>query len=288
MTMSMPIQRQSESYHAFTDGPRFARDRVQRDLPPGLAGLVSGGPRISAGLNNPRGIRHHADAYEAPGLFDKHGPYGSGVDSYGHEAEPDFDPRQYGDDSPHGPEPHVDEHGHPLDVDEGSYVEDLSGHGHPDVAGFGFGGYDDYDPHSVENLPPDYDDQFGPHMASFTQARHHEADGPAPALFTPMLFQPGERLDARSELLGGEKAFVNDEPLGELAEGQHWVTGAAVQPQVVPGWVGHGYVPGHRVGLPWRDTVIPGTVTHLDGQQVGIRWDDGQHTTEEPADLRPL
>ncbi|QWT30407.1 hypothetical protein OLP41_gp201 [Mycobacterium phage I3] len=277
--MSMPIQRQSESYHAFTDGPRFAKDHTTRDMPPGLAGLISQGPRISAGLNNPRGIQHHADAIGMPRMWD---PYGSeGVDSYAHEAEPDHDPREYEDEEPR--EPHVDQHGHPMHVDEHSFRE--APPQHPDVAGFGFGGYDDYDPHSVENLPPDYDEQFGPHMASFIQARHHEADGPAPELFSPMMFQPGDRLDARSSLLGGEKAFINDHP---LSEGEDWITAAAMQPQVVPGWVGHGYVPGHRVGLPWRDSVIPGTVTHLDGQQLGIRWDDGQHSTEEPADLRPL
>lgn len=136
----------------------------------------------------------------------------------------------------------------------------------------------------------DYLAQFRPHLASFTEARsqHTAEDGPAPGpLFTPMMFQP-KAPSAASMMLGGEdggseKAFVNDH-----SAGPDWVTAAAVQPQVVPGWIGHGYAPGHRVGLPWREQVIPGTVTHLDGQQVGVRWDDGQHSSEEPSDLRPL
>lgn len=133
--------------------------------------------------------------------------------------------------------------------------------------------------------PHDYLAQFRPHLASFTEARsqHTAEDGPAPGpLFTPMMFQP-KAPSAASMMLGGEKEFINDQPLAEK-----WVTAAAVQPQVVPGWIGHGYAPGHRVGLPWREQVIPGTVTHLDGQQVGVRWDDGQHSSEEPSDLRPL
>lgn len=53
--MNMPIQRQSESFGIFDDGPRFARDRSDQGLPKGLAGLVNSmGPRIQAGLLNTR------------------------------------------------------------------------------------------------------------------------------------------------------------------------------------------------------------------------------------------
>ena len=53
--MSMPIQRQSEQFSIFDDGPRYARDRSSTDLPQGLAGLInSTGPRIQAGLLNTR------------------------------------------------------------------------------------------------------------------------------------------------------------------------------------------------------------------------------------------
>lgn len=55
-----------------------------------------------------------------------------------------------------------------------------------------------------------------------------------------------------------------------------------------PVWLGHAYVPGNRVGLPWRGQHIPGTVTHLEGTDVGVRWDDGQHSVEEPGGIRPL
>lgn len=53
--MSMPIQRQSEAFGIFDDGPRFARDRASHDLPKGIAALVNtSGPRIQAGLLNTR------------------------------------------------------------------------------------------------------------------------------------------------------------------------------------------------------------------------------------------
>ena len=49
-----------------------------------------------------------------------------------------------------------------------------------------------------------------------------------------------------------------------------------------------GYQPGHRVGLPWRDEVVRGTVIGLDGDQPAIRWDDGQYSTEETRNILPL
>ena len=51
---------------------------------------------------------------------------------------------------------------------------------------------------------------------------------------------------------------------------------------------GGGYQIGHRIGLPWRDQVIPGTVIGLDGPQVAVRWDDGQHSSEEPRNIHLL
>lgn len=61
--MSMPIQRQSESFGIFDDGPRFARDRSSHDLPKGLAGLVNSfGPRITAGMLNTRTAGDDLDA----------------------------------------------------------------------------------------------------------------------------------------------------------------------------------------------------------------------------------
>lgn len=249
--MCMPIQRQSETYSAFDDGShRFARDYETRDLPAGLVNMLKGA-RITAGLNDPRRMAREAG-------------FGSYPDSAGFGRE---------DLSGHGHfDPAAEEQQDPYADPESGYG--FSGGGdssqysevpvdHQDPGGFGFGGYEDYDPHSSENLPPpDYGEQFGPHMASFLEARRLTADG-----------GPGNP----TEDLNGTVSTYGDE-----------ITAAAMQPQVVPGWVGHGYVPGHRVGLPWRNQVIPGTVTHLDGPQVGIRWDDGQHSTEEPSDLRPI
>lgn len=67
--MSMPIQRQSEAYGIFDDGPRFARDRANRDLPRGLIGLINtNGPRVGAGLLNTRQAaapRYEGDPAEA-------------------------------------------------------------------------------------------------------------------------------------------------------------------------------------------------------------------------------
>jgi hypothetical protein len=272
--MSMPIQRQNDAYGVFDDGQRFAREHTTRDLPEGLVNMLKG-PRISAGLNNPRGIgERRADAFAREDMGG-HAHYDPEMEARDHAGFGE-DHAGFGQD----PSQHIPE----------SYVEQPQAAA-MDPSGFGFGGYDDYDPHSSENLPPDYGAQFDPHMGSFPEARRLTADdGPAPGLFTPMLHQPGERLDARSTLYGGEDAGMNAAPsAGPAVTGTDWVTAAAaVTPQVVPGWVGHGYAPGHRVGLPWRQQVIPGTVTHLDGQQLGVRWDDGQHSTEEPSDLRPL
>jgi hypothetical protein len=52
--------------------------------------------------------------------------------------------------------------------------------------------------------------------------------------------------------------------------------------------MGGGYQPAHRVGLPWRGQVIPGTVINLEGPNVNVRWDDGQYSTEEPHNIQLL
>jgi hypothetical protein len=47
--------------------------------------------------------------------------------------------------------------------------------------------------------------------------------------------------------------------------------------------------PGHRVGLPYGQDMIRGTVTHVqpDGQ-VGVLYDDGQFMPESPGDIHHL
>lgn len=61
----MPIQRQSDQFAAFDDGPRRARDRSDTDMPKGLAGLVNSmGPRISGGMLNTRTAGWHTPDYD--------------------------------------------------------------------------------------------------------------------------------------------------------------------------------------------------------------------------------
>jgi hypothetical protein len=62
--------------------------------------------------------------------------------------------------------------------------------------------------------------------------------------------------------------------------------GGALAAPPVPG--ASAYQPAHRVGLPWRDQVIPGTVIGLDGPHVAVRWDDGQYSSEEPHNIHLL
>jgi hypothetical protein len=70
---------------------------------------------------------------------------------------------------------------------------------------------------------------------------------------------------------------------GRLAQAPAPVDPAQMQ---VP--MGGGYQPAHRVGLPWRGQIIPGTVINLDGPNVAVRWDDGQYSTEEPHNIQLL
>lgn len=253
--MSMAIQRQNEAYSIFDDGPRYAKEYSNRDLPAGLAHMLRPAG-IQAGFNStdPTSGSHpvHPDYYapDSQAAMTGISPQEQSYMDFGHD-------------------PHTS-------LPEGEVID----HGYGDQ-GYGLGHYEDYDPNSPENLEGQFPD--------FREARRFEAEdgGPAPALISPNQFQPGSRLDWRSELNVPAGAQPSQE------QENRWQTAAqpTMQTQAQPaqmGWVGHGFAPGHRVGLPWRNTIIPGVVTHLPGQQVGVRWDDSQHSTEEPADLRPL
>lgn len=304
----MPIQRQNESYGAFDDGShRFARDHAEtRDLPEGLVNMLAG-PRISAGLNNPRAYRQAVDTH--------------GMDPAGHayHTEAPFDPhdsqrgaRDYDPNTGYQPSPYDEQQSELVGQDDDSgynwgpqpshadFAENLVPAAGGDVQGFGVGGYDDFDPHSGDNVDARFAHQA--HMASFTEARRLTADdGPAQKTAGITCPQCGNEAGGHGTVaecpwcgwkdsLGGDDSPISPDEHSDIMKALYprGRGAAAVQPQVVPGWVGHGYTPGHRVGLPWREQVIPGTVTHLPGQQVGVRWDDGQHSTEEPSDLRPL
>lgn len=118
-----------------------------------------------------------------------------------------------------------------------------------------------------------------PEPPSFSEARRRTADGgPELEPFNPNLYSPADRLRWESQAAGADNKWVTAQtvlPAQPQAPGQ-------------PVWLGHTFAPGHRVGLPWRDRDIPGTVTHLDGTDVGVRWDDGQHSVEQAGDIRPL
>lgn len=66
---------------------------------------------------------------------------------------------------------------------------------------------------------------------------------------------------------------------------RHALADPAMAPQTP---VGGGFQPAHRVGLDWRDRTVPGTVIGLDGDQLSIRWDDGQYTSENPTEVHLL
>ena len=68
----------------------------------------------------------------------------------------------------------------------------------------------------------------------------------------------------------------------------HTAAAAVMDPTQMQVPLGGGYQPAHRVGLPWRDQVIPGTVIGLDGPNVNVRWDDGQYSIEEPHNIQLL
>lgn len=70
------------------------------------------------------------------------------------------------------------------------------------------------------------------------------------------------------------------------AAGEAAVDPAAQQQMVMP--AAGGYQPGHRVGLPWRNDVVRGTVIGLDGDMAAVRWDDGQYSSEEPHNIQLL
>ena len=282
--MSFPIQTQSQQFAGFEgDAGHYAqRDRVavfdiEADAPEFLAG-----PAIHTGLNN---TRHAASPFPIanpwhPGQEEDSGEYAAERARSDHEHGFDMEPPPV--DSPYGGASWEDQYGRGPEMHEGHPHEE-QGH------------YDDYDIGSPENVdaqfsngsppPPSrtqsrintmYDD-----LPSFNTAHRRIADdgGSDFQAFQPNLYSPAGRADAKSELAGREP--------------ERWVTAAPVAPAqpappADPVWLGHAYVPGHRVGMPWRDIVLPGTVTHLEGTNVGVRWDDGQHSTEEAGAIQPL
>lgn len=179
--MSMPIQRQSESYNVFDTGTRFAKDYESHDLPAGLVGLM-GGPRIQAGLNN----RRHADAYAVPasgmGSYDPYG--GPSVDNYAHPSEPDG----YDDDMRQREELGLDREA----PDEGRYADPHDFREHEQAPDYPLDPHEGGEsPYMTPETMDEMDQDYGPQ--SFNAARHLTADD-GPAMFTPMMYQPGQEM----------------------------------------------------------------------------------------------
>lgn len=254
--MTFGIERQSDQYGAFQADPGLyaSRDRVAiYDVPDGVPEyLASARPSITAGLLDVRRVAF--------------GPEGDPRDLYGDgmgEEGPGYyegDPHGYDHLVPPRRDPESEPNPHaPLPVQP-------------------------LDQFQEQHHPDDFANYHNPAPPSFNAARHLTADdGPASgdmnALFTPGLYSPEKMMDHKSTLFGGDP--------------ERWVTALAVPPAqpappAAPVWLGHTYAPGHRVGMPWRDQTLPGTVTHLEGYNVGVRWDDGQHSIEEPHNIQPL
>jgi hypothetical protein len=260
--VSFPIQTQSQQFAGFDGDPtRYAqRDRVAVFDVDGDVHDYLAGPSIQAGLLNTRTavdvsqMPPNSHAYHQ----DQYAPVPS--------PNPRFEPDGY--------------------AEEPMYP----GEAEDDQSGYNWGPAPQHDPGAEPGPDPNFHDgqphPFGtpvyhPGGSSFSTARHRTADDGGSDLpaFTPNLYSPERRQDANSMLLGGEP--------------EHWVTAAAVTPAqpaapAAPVWLGHSFVPAHRVGMPWRGQTLPGTVTHLDGTNVGVRWDDGQHSVEEPSAIHPL
>jgi len=258
--VSFPIQTQSQQYAAFDEDPtRYAqRDRVAVFDVEGDVHDYLVGPSIQAGLLDTR------TAVNTMGMDPNSHAYHGDERELMPSPNPQFEPDYYGEESP--------------------------GVAQDDESGYNWGPEPGHDPGAEPGPDPNFHDgqplPFGtptyhPGGSSFSATRHRTADDGGSDLpaFTPNLYSPGDKLDAKSMLLGGEP--------------EHWVTAlAAPQAQpaapAAPVWLGHTYAPAHRVGMPWRGQTLPGTVTHLDGTNVGVRWDDGQHSVEEPSAIHPL
>lgn len=235
--MSMPIQRQSEAFGIFDDGPRFARDRSSTDLPRGLAGLINTmGPRIQAGLLNTRtavnvdGMDPESHAYHTEL------PWGAGGDWIGDEDGHRTPKRQWNPDF-----------GYEMTDEDERRAEGVA---EDDDSGYNWG------PDPSDHLHPD-DIPHSPTAEPFD---------------TPIYNPRSSYYDDRT---GSRHPF--DRTAAPMA--------APPMPQMA---IAGGYQIGHRVGLPWRDRVIPGTVVGGDPNSVQVIWDDQQKSSEEPHNIQLL
>jgi hypothetical protein len=325
--MSMPIQRQSESFGIFDDGPRYARDKSNYDLPKGLAALINtSGPRIQAGLNNTRTAG--TDHYPTPEhLWEGHGP----------DRDEDGRPLR---DSTASEVGHFGDaaralHGHTSRTASCEYCG-KSGHdwqihpeAHRDVADwerekhqqeFPFGDYtgdiypDDGDHDgsawpgkhgsrlavNTEGMNPD-DHAYGlqAHDPLFGEFGHdgYDYEGVSPRHFKQVMrdYDPEAASQEAREQEDDESGYNwGPEPYDPREASRlpfDRVAGAesapVAPPQMQPLQAG-GYQIGHRIGLDYHGKQFPGTVIGVDGNNANIRWDDGQYSSEEPHNIRLL
>ncbi len=293
--MTWPIQRQSDQYEALNGNDlRFAKEYETRDLPEGLVNMLGKGVGITAGLNDPRRMRREADLPANPTVTTEPstvpGSAGAGnpIEYGGPESSAAGASESFSRTiavNTRGMDPYSEAyHGHP----EGGYRMEQHGFGPPELA------EEERYERNAQGIEDDDASGYnwGPEPHHYTDEAFREEPQTQLQPLDDMLTQvgpptPPEHRDYYAQF-GPHLSFMTALPAEEGPAQKTGLAAPATTPAVVPGWVGHGYVPGHRVGLPWRDQIIPGTVTHLDGQEVGVGWDDGQHSTEEPADLRPL
>lgn len=301
--MSMPIQRQSEAYGIFDDGPRFARDRASHDLPRGLAGLVnSTGPRIQAGLLNTRQAGWHTPDYDPRVDGYGGGYYGPSAADMADFAEEDAERRRK-ETYPRG-------QGAPWDYDKygdpDPDLESLENTADPErfISGSrrrlaveeDYSGGDEDDPDWIRDNSP-------------RQQEHNRKRGEEISRSKEMFGSrhPFDRAAARRLAKDGEctcwegyERVPGTEPCASKScrkkTGARFLEGrrvvalapAPVDPAAAPQMpVGGGFLPAHRVGLDWRDRTVPGTVIGVD-DQVHVRWDDGQYTSEDPTEVHLL
>lgn len=254
----MPIQRQSEAFGIFDDGPRFARDRASTDLPRGLAGLInSTGPRIQAGLLNTRQAGWHT---------------------------PDYDPRVDGYASDYGDRPSRADF-----AEEDAENERRRNYPRGQGAPWDYDKYGDPDP-DLESLENTADPQR--FISGNRQASRHPFDRAAARRLAKdgecTCWEGYERVPGTKPCASGscrkKSSFMRHLEGRRVALAPAPADPAAMAPQMP---VGGGFLPAHRVGLDWRDRTVPGTVIGVD-DQVHIRWDDGQYTSEHPDEVRLL
>lgn len=341
--MSMPIQRQSESFGIFDDGPRFARDRSSTELPRGLAGILNtGGPRIQAGLLNTRQAGFPMDSpYGLPGPRDHGGAGpdgGPALPDWYYDGDSEDDDDEYAPDS--DPERFVPENfmdypdrtarrgsgRHPFDrlaetiLPRGSDRCQWCGDQKPTNRWQGAPSHDgvslksrseDVCPDCVDAIP--HKDEYqrfvdenhnGRHSQQAFNDFHNKTKMGSDDLWSWSNWMEGIQQqghaahdlehawesDLRNNRNGLDQLIrpyrweASRHPFDRTAAGTAAVDPAAMAPQVP---VGGGFQAGHRVGLDWRDSTVPGTVIANDGQ-VHVRWDDGQYTSEDPTEVHLL